>query len=92
MNNGIYAGPPVTKKPCVHDSRRLDGWLDTCCMKCGADGYWREGSNVLPVDLDAHIHPCGKILLREKTPPKRSREMPRLLKPLKEFGDQLVNR
>lgn len=48
MNNGIYAGPPVTKKPCVHDSRRLDGWLDTCCMKCGADGYWRRAATFFP--------------------------------------------
>jgi hypothetical protein len=48
----------VVSEPCVHDSTRADGTLDSCCLRCGTDGYWHEGH--------AHhvVHPSGKLLVR----------------------------
>jgi hypothetical protein len=58
------SGPEAERLPCVHDSLRLDGWLDTCCMNCGADGYWFEGKPAeYAAETKARIHPSGKILL-----------------------------
>jgi hypothetical protein len=68
-NSGVMQGPPVKERPpCVHDSRRLDGWLDTCCMGCGAGGYWRRGEQIThpAVGFDAKGHPSGKTLIREQ--------------------------
>jgi hypothetical protein len=42
----------------AHDSLRLDGTLDNCCLRCGADGYWHDGRR-----LD-EPHPSGKLLFR----------------------------
>lgn len=33
---------------CEHDSRRVDGWYDDHCLRCGAEGYWGAGY-ALPV-------------------------------------------
>src|SRR4051812_27301582 len=46
---------------CEHGSMRLDGTLDDCCLRCGADGYWHEGRR-----LDV-THPSGKLLFRLPT-------------------------
>lgn len=53
---------PAERKACSHDSTRLDGLLDTCCLKCGADGYWQDGQR--RVSGEGVAHPGGKILLR----------------------------
>jgi hypothetical protein len=45
-----------------HSSLRLDGTLDSCCLRCGADGYWHEGHRH---DL---VHPSGKVLIRVECP------------------------
>lgn len=56
----LYHPPhhPATARSHAHDSTRRDGALDSCCLICGADGYWRNGQR-----LDA-THPSGKLLIR----------------------------
>lgn len=55
------SGKPGERRECLeHDSARVDGWLDSHCLRCGADGYWREGVRFAEVD----IHPSGKVLIR----------------------------
>lgn len=49
--------PVATNKPCVHDSTRRDGLLDSCCLRCGTDGYWHYGHR------HDRGHPSGKILI-----------------------------
>jgi len=61
------SGPAPSRAPHDHDSRRLDGWLDTCCMRCGASGYWRDGEEIdYYEDWDQKIHPSGDVLIRER--------------------------
>jgi DNA-binding XRE family transcriptional regulator len=43
---------------CQHDSTRVDGLLDDCCLKCGVSGYWHRGHRH---DVG---HPSGKVLIR----------------------------
>jgi hypothetical protein len=50
--------PLAASRDCVHESVRLDGMLDDCCLRCGADGYWHDGQR-----LDV-LHPSGKVLFR----------------------------
>jgi hypothetical protein len=60
--DGITAmAAPTERKPCDHDSARLDGLLDNCCLRCGADGYWHDGQRI---DV---AHPSGKTLIRVAT-------------------------
>jgi hypothetical protein len=63
-------GPPVERKPCRHDSTRGDGWLDTHCLRCGAEGYWKAGY----LAVEAQHHPGGKLLLRPSVGPDAGRE------------------
>lgn len=56
---------PPKRQACSHDSTRLDGLLDNCCLRCGADGYWRDGGSVDPAAAqERELHPSGKMLLR----------------------------
>lgn len=48
----------LSKTPCVHDSLRVDGTLDHCCLRCGVTGYWSEGFR------HDEVHPSGKLLFR----------------------------
>jgi len=70
MTTGVQSGPPRETTPHPHDSRRLDGWLDDCCMFCGATGYFRDGERIThpAVGFDAKGHPSGKTLIREQAP------------------------
>lgn len=62
---GVMGGPPSVPHPHAHDSRRLDGWLDTHCMYCGGRGYWRDGEEVGMAGFETKVHPSGKVLIRE---------------------------
>jgi hypothetical protein len=53
-------GPASPRRHCDHDSKRLDGYLDEHCLRCGMSGYWRRGKLVVEVD----IHPSGKPLVK----------------------------
>lgn len=50
------AGPRAKRKPCAHDSTRVDGALDPNCLLCGWPGYWHQGHR------HDSIHPSGKVL------------------------------
>ena len=58
----VQQGPPFERPPCIHDSTRHDGSLDVFCLRCGAEGYWREGEEICTVE----IHPSGKALVRTR--------------------------
>lgn len=60
---GVSAGPAKEPREHPHDSLRVDGWLDTCCLRCGADGYWRDGDRIDPAGRATEIHPSGKTLV-----------------------------
>lgn len=48
---------------CQHDSTRVDGWLDDCCLRCGASGYFKDGHYVDPTGKQTMGHPSGKTLI-----------------------------
>jgi hypothetical protein len=57
-------GSAVRRRACAHDSERADGWLDDCCLRCGADGYWKLGTAVSLADArETMVHPSGKVLV-----------------------------
>lgn len=60
MNAMNATAPPPRSKPCDHESKRIDGYLNDCCLRCGSEGYWRRGKRVVEVE----IHPSGKPLVK----------------------------
>lgn len=62
MSSSQSGSAPVERKPCRHDSLRVDGTLDCNCLRCGADGYWHDGHRH---DVD---HPSGKVLMVLRCP------------------------
>lgn len=53
---------------CQHDSTRVDGWLDDCCLRCGASGYFKDGHYVDPTGKQTKGHPSGKTLIWPERP------------------------
>lgn len=68
----VVGSGPVEAVPCRHDSSRRDGSLDSCCLRCGADGYWHFGHR------HDRVHPGGKVLFvlgcSDAAEPERTRE------------------
>jgi hypothetical protein len=52
----VHRSPVFDYEMCLHDSERVDGTFDSCCLKCGVEGYWHDGHR------HDKVHPSGKIL------------------------------